>query len=373
MTSPAPGSVLPGSSVNFTWLPVSGAQQYWIWIGTTRGGMELYNQGQGTNTSATVNGLPTNGAALNVRVFAMVNDAWVWGDYTYTAASPSKAVMTSPISGSTLTGSSQTFNWSAGTGALQYWMWIGTSAGAMDLYNQGQSLNTSATVNGLPMNSSTLYVRLFTMMKDGTWQYNNYTYTASAPTKAAMTSPADLAVLPNSSATFNWTPGVGAQQYWIWIGTSSGAMDLYNQGQGLNTSAVVNGLPTDGSTIYVRLFTMMQDGSWQWNDYSYAAASPAPAVMISPANGSTLPGTSVNFSWTPGIGAQQYWLWVGTMPATDSDTDPARFNFFHQGLDLGTSVTVEGLPTGGTPVYARLFTVLNGAWYWNDYTYTAAP
>jgi hypothetical protein len=33
---------------------------------------------------------------------------------------------------------------------------------------------------------------------------------------------------------------------------------------------------------------------------------------------------------------------------------------------------VNGLPTNGETIYARLYTIVNGVTYYNDYTYTAA-
>ena len=45
------------------------------------------------------------------------------------------------------------------------------------------------------------------------------------------------------------------------MGTTKGGFDLYSQGQALATSATVNGLPTGGSTIYVRLWGVI-GGVW---------------------------------------------------------------------------------------------------------------
>lgn len=132
-----------------------------------------------------------------------------------------------------------------------------------------RGLNTSVTISGLPTNGSTIHVRLFTVVNGG-WQWNDYTYTAASPTKAAMLTPANGSTFTSTGVTFTWSTGIAPQLYWIWIGTTPAGMQFYNQGQGLNTSALVVGLPNDGSTVYVRLFTMV-NGAWQWNDYTYAA------------------------------------------------------------------------------------------------------
>ena len=42
-------------------------------------------------------------------------------------------------------------------------------------------------------------------------------------------------------------------------------------------------------------------------------------------------------------------------------------------MAFDTSQTVAGLPTGGSTIYVRLWTLLQGQWHYNDYTYKAAP
>ena len=364
MTSPAPGSTLAGSSQTFVWTNV-GAAQYYLYVGTTSGGKDLYAQSQGTNTSVTVSGLPTDGRTLYVRLWTLQGTTWSSNDYSYTAATSvaQKAVMTSPAPGSTLAGSSQTFVWT-NVGAAQYYLYVGTTSGGKDLYAQSQGTNTSVTVSGLPTDGRTLYVRLWTL-QGTTWASNDYSYTAatSVSQKAVMTSPAPGSTLAGSSQTFVWT-NVGAAQYYLYVGTTSGGKDLYAQSQGTNTSVTVSGLPTDGRTLYVRLWTL-QGTTWASNDYSYTAATSVSqkAVMTSPAPGSTLAGSSQTFVWT-NVGAAQYYLYVGT---TSGGKD-----LYAQSQGTNTSVTVSGLPTDGRALYVRLWTLQGTTWAYNDYSYTAA-
>ena len=67
------------------------------------------------------------------------------------------------------------------------------------------------------------------------------------------------------------TGGTGVAQYWLTVGTTAGGNNVYTQDQGTNLSAAVMGLPTTGSTIYVRLWSLA-DGTWQYHDYIYTAA-----------------------------------------------------------------------------------------------------
>jgi hypothetical protein len=182
LTNPAPGSLLSASTVQFQWSGGAAISQYWLYVGTTTGGKELYGQNLGANISATVSGLPANGNTIYVRLWFLVSDLWDYRDYAYTATTAiaisggAAARLTSPPPGSMLTGSTATFQWAGGTPS-QYWLTIGTTAGGSQLYNQNQGMNFGVNVAGLPANGTTLYVRL-SFLVGGTWQWKDYTYVA---------------------------------------------------------------------------------------------------------------------------------------------------------------------------------------------------
>ena len=83
--------------------------------------------------------------------------------------------------------------------------------------------------------------------------------------------PAPTSVLTGSSVTFTWSAATGAAAYWMDVGTVAGGADLYSQNVGLATTQTVTGLPTGGSTIYVRLWSAI-GGVWQYSDSTYKAA-----------------------------------------------------------------------------------------------------
>jgi len=370
ITSPAPGSMLTSASTTFNWSAGSGSgTTYYLWVGTTPGGYDLVNRGPFSGTSATVN-LPTNGTAIYVRLWTFINGGatQLYNDYTFTEFSVSAAVITSPAPSSTLTSASTTFNWSAGSGgAVTYFLWVGTSPGTANLINIGPLSGTTAAVT-VPTNGATIYVRLWTFINGGTTQlYNNYTYTEFAPSAAAITSPSNGSTLTSASTTINWSAGSGgAITYYLWVGTSPGTANLINIGPLSTSSATVN-LPTNGATIYVRLWTFLNGGATQLsNDYTYTEATVAAGAITSPSPGSTLPGASTTFNWNAGSGgAITYYLWVGTSPGTA--------DLINIGPLSGTSATVT-LPTNGVPIYVRLWTFINGGTtqLHNDYSYTEA-
>lgn len=179
ITSPAPGSTLSGSSVTFNWTPASPATQYLLYVGTTPRAHDVGYMAPSTATSFTVNNVPTNGVNLYVTLFSYLNGAWVAQAYTYTEAGTMVlASMTNPTPGSTLAGSTVTFNWTTGAGPTQYLLYVGTTVRAHDVYYMAPSTATTATATNVPTTGGTLYVTLFSYV-NGAWQSQAYTYTES--------------------------------------------------------------------------------------------------------------------------------------------------------------------------------------------------
>jgi hypothetical protein len=125
----------------------------------------------------------------------------------------------------------------------------------------------------------------------------------------------------------------------------------------------VNNLPTNGTTVYVRL-TTNYNGTWVHTDYTCTAATQS--ALTSPTPSTTLTGSSVTFTWTTSPAATGYILSLGT-------TGVGSYDLYYSGSVAATSATVNNLPTNGATIYARLTTNFNGTWVHTDYTYTAAP
>ena len=279
MEAPAPGLTL-GASLTFTWTAGAGVTMYQFRLGTTgQGSSDVYNAAHATTTALSTGtiSVPTYGVTLYARLYSWINGAWQYNDYTYTeSGAPVKAVLTTPAPGSTLTGTSVTFGWTAGGGVTKYEFRLGTTGpGSGDVYNASGTTTlalSSPLITGIPAYGVALYARLYSYI-NGAWQYNDYTYTESgAPVKAVLSSPAPGSTLTGSSATFTWTAGGGATKYELLLGTTGhGSSNVYNAA-GTSTTAlttgVVSGIPTTGGTLYARLYSYI-NGAWQYNDYTY--------------------------------------------------------------------------------------------------------
>jgi hypothetical protein len=363
ITSPAAGSTLTGSTVTFTWTAGTGVTQYDLHIGTTGAGSSNIFGANVTGQSKTVTGIPTTGGTLNVRLFSFINGAWQTIDYTYTEASPgAPATMTSPTPGSTLTMSSATFSWTTGSQVTQYDLHVGTTgAGSSNIFG-GNVTGQSKTVTGIPTTGGTLNVRLYSFF-NGAWQTIDYTYTEASPgAPATMSSPTPGSALALPSATFSWTTGSQVTQYDLHVGTGGvGSSNLF-AGVVTGQSQTVTGIPTAGATLNVRLYSLIA-GAWQYIDYTYTEASAAKtATMTSPTPGSTLTGSTVTLTWSTGSQVTQYDLHVGT-------TGVGSSNIF-AGTVTGQSKSLTGIPITGGTLNVRLYSLINGAWQYIDYTYT---
>ncbi|MCP4344032.1 MAG: hypothetical protein GY795_00720 [Desulfobacterales bacterium] len=366
--TPAPGSTLTSTTETFAWSD-SGSDGYWLWVGTSQGSNEIYNGGHGTNTSATVSGLPSNGGDLYVRLWEKKGDTWQYtSDYSYTAYndSSSAAEIQSPVSGSTLSSTTVTFIWNDINASL-YYLWIGTSAGSNDLHNGDYGTETSAVISGLPDDGTMLYVRLWSK-KNGTWKNSvDYVYTAcdNCSVLAEIQSPVSGSTLNSTSVTFSWNDA-GASRYCLWIGTSVGSNDVYNGNEGTNTSTTISGLPYSGETLYARLWYML-DGTWRYtsdNTYTAHNESSAIATIQNPVSGTVLSSTTETFTWND-TGASQYWLWIGSSNGSN--------DLFNADMGTNSSHVMSGLPNDGSALFVRLWSKANGSWIFNgDSVYTAA-
>lgn len=198
------------------------------------------------------------------------------GGSTPPPVTTAKAAMVSPVNGSKLPGTSATFNWNAGSGALEYFLYAGSSLGANNYFGGSQGTSLSRTLTGLPSNGSTVFVRLWTRFSTG-WQYNDYSFVATTaasvppPTssKASLLSPAPGSFLAQLNSTFTWSPASGGLEYFLYVGTSQGANNLYGRSQGVSTAVTIGQLTPNAATTWVRLWTRTAAG-WAFTDYSFA-------------------------------------------------------------------------------------------------------
>src|SRR6266446_5396003 len=82
--TPPPGSIFTSSTVTFQWSAGS-ATAYFLFVGSSLYGTDIYNSGQITVLSKTVNNIPTDGRTIYVTLGSKVNGSWVANNYTFKA------------------------------------------------------------------------------------------------------------------------------------------------------------------------------------------------------------------------------------------------------------------------------------------------
>src|SRR5206468_1372180 len=133
------------------------------------------------------------------------------------------------------------------------------------------ALATSQTVTGLPTDGRLIYVTLWTLI-NAAWEFEQYTYRAAGGNfKSVLTSPTPGTALAGNAQQFTWSSVSGAQLYWLTVGGSVGSSDIFDGNQNLRVSRTVTGLPIDGRTLYVRVYTVLGTVN-EYNDYTFKAS-----------------------------------------------------------------------------------------------------
>jgi hypothetical protein len=176
---PAPGMVLPSTTITFTGGHTSADLQHYLYVGTSPGHYQIAAQDLGAGHTATVSGLPVSGT-IYVRYWTRLAGGWQLTDQQYTmnvTGGPPPIVCPTP--GATVPGGAVTFTGGHASTNLQHWLYVGTSPGGYDLFSQDLGTGHAVTVTGLPA-SGTIYVRYWTRFGAG-WQLTDQHYTLEAP------------------------------------------------------------------------------------------------------------------------------------------------------------------------------------------------
>ncbi len=285
------------------------------------------------------------------------------------------ALIQSPTPETTLDSNNVTFSWNQPTDANSFKLDIGSMGiGSNNIYSSATTSESSVTVNTLPADGSTFYVRLSTFVIDK-WMHYDFTYTASSHLAEdqlpQIISLVDNAVLDGTSQTFTWTAnGADIEKYRVFVGSTKRGSDYYKSSLlNADTSSIsVSDLPTDGSRVYVRLKFKL-NGKWYRHNYRYTAINTTTPTLLSPVLGSTLTSDTETFTWTDnGVTVSKYRISVGSCKGCSDYHQPSNLS---GGIN---SVIVTGLPTDGSTVYVKFISVDSNSEqrYIRHYAYTAS-
>ena len=351
LLSPADGLVNVDPFSKLTWTPVADAQTYYAYVGSSPGLKDVYDSGE---ISVTTLAVPTLGPETKyfVRLFTEKNSHWYATDSAFTTGN-GIAQMLYPTDKASNVDPGLPFQWSSDPRAIGYQLSIGTSVGAQDVFRSAQIDDTSLLVR-IPT-AGTYYARLSTIRADGV-RYLDSSFTAGNYISHLL-SPGNQA-LADPFAAFTWTAVPGADAYYLTVGSTQGARDMFDSGERTDNSVFVPNL-VSGTTYFARLFTH-RAGFWYSTDSTFLAGN-ALATLNDPQDGAFV-SPFEKFSWTvPDFPGDAYYLIIGSTPG-------ARDAFDSGGLN-GTSIQPGGLDFGKT-YYATLFTLKGGFWRSTTSTFT---
>ena len=356
ITYPTNGALNANMTQPIAWTTVANAQAYFLYVGTTVGANDLVNTGEVHQTSWLASNLPP-GQTLYARIWTKLDGIWRSADSTFKAA-VQPATVIFPANGAINADMSAPIRWTVVPNVQAYFVNVGTTLGATNLVNSGETTQTSYQTSNLPT-GQTLYLRLWTKV-NGIWASVDSTFSAAAPPvlSATLAFPSDGAVNIDQVQPATWDTVPNADAYYLYVGTTVGAKDVADS-QAIHATSFpfTGGLPA-GRTLYARLWTEV-GGVWRYKDSTFTAAPNAP-VFTAPHNGALAVNAGQPFTWTPPASATAHQLLIGTTPGTG--------NVFDSGSIAVASSAVPALPAG--VLYARALSLAHGVWKHTDIAFT---
>jgi hypothetical protein len=362
-TYPANGARNVDQGQPFQWTAVSGAQAYYLYVGTTLGAKNIVDTGEIQTTTYAMSNLPA-AQTLYARIYTKQNGIWRFNDVSFTAAAalPSTlATLTYPTNGEAYD-PARAIRWSSVPGAQAYYLYVGTSPGAKNVIDSGEIGSTGYTpATAIPV-SNRLYASIYTKYGGKWYSVNSEFYVPGA----GFIYPTNGALNVDMTYPIRWMPVANAQAYYLYVGTSPGAKDVVDTGEiQTNTFAAPN-VPS-GQWLYATIWTKAAN-IWTSRQVMFTAAPTntggirSLATLLDPNNGSADADSARLFRWTPAANADKYYLYVGTSPGAKNVVDTGEI--------ATIAMATPPLPAGQT-LYARVWSRIGGVWQGQDSAFTS--
>jgi hypothetical protein len=259
------------ATVPFTWMPVSGASGYELWIGSSPGADDVLQSGLLSQPSFLTGPLPV-GEQLWARVWTLTSGTWVYaGDVPFSAA----GMITAPAQQSLAVNPGSPVSWAPGAtidgNAPSYELMIGSSPGGNDLFDSGKTSSTSMSVPASAMpGGEPLYARVVYYLGDGSVRKtdNVFAVAGSGIAPAQMNWGTNGSSAVDTSLPFAWSADNLAQAYRLEI--LSGGTTVADSGPIQVPEYFDEGLPVGSYTA--QLGTEL-GGAWQWTSSSFTVTN----------------------------------------------------------------------------------------------------
>jgi glucose/arabinose dehydrogenase len=324
----------------------------------------------GSATSKSYAALPSGTYTFHVKALNQAgNEDPTPATRTFTVALMPPPI-TSPAPGSILASTTVTFTGGHTSADGQHWLFVGTTAGAYDLFTRDLGSGHAATVSGLPA-TGTIYVTYWTYFTGIGWTSTGqqYTMNVTGPPSFdyALSNSGGVTVTRGASGgtTITATLSAGTSQA-VSVAASGlpgGATAGFSAGTCTPTCSTTLTISTTASTP-TGTFPITVTGSplGRTTALNLVVNPIVPPPITSPAPGSILASTTVTFTGGHTSADGQHWLFVGTTAGA--------YDLFTRDLGSGHAATVSGLPATGT-IYVTYWTYFAGiGWTSTSQQYT---
>lgn len=254
----------------FQWTAVPQAEAYSLWVGTTAGAKDIAAISETLVTSSAVPGLEP-GVQYFAKLWTKVDGVWRGESTAFTTGS-GIARLLAPTAEAEDVDPREPLEWSVIADSQAYFVYVGTSPGARDVYATGEIKTTQLSVPGLLWNRD-YYVRLWTK-KDGLWRFTDSKFHTGG-LRARLLNPINEALEIDPFQSFSWSEVDGASSYFLAIGTQPGAADIYNSNEMPVTRSSVRPYGLMPETRYFARLWTIKDGSWRYVDSSFTTRAVA--------------------------------------------------------------------------------------------------
>ncbi|HYG97695.1 MAG TPA: hypothetical protein VD837_01095 [Terriglobales bacterium] len=156
-----------------TWSAVADAQTYYLYLGTQPGLKDVVNSGETLATQYALPKLEKN-TTYYARIWTKKGGVWRYTESTF--ATGTGIAHLSNIEGSQLVDPLQPFTWNAVDGASAYYLQVGTTVGAKDMFDSAElPVNVTQRVVSSLLPDTSYHARLWTK-KEQTWRYEDVAF-----------------------------------------------------------------------------------------------------------------------------------------------------------------------------------------------------
>jgi hypothetical protein len=169
LLDPNNGSADADSAQLFRWTPAASADKYYLYVGTSPGTKNILDTGEVSTIAMPSPQLPA-GQTLYARTWSRIAGVWQGQDSVFTSPG---AAMIYPVNNGSMNAAFP-LRWTSAANAEVYYLYVGTSPGAKNLVDSGETTRTEYVATNLPFNQ-TLYATIWTKA-GGVWRGRAITF-----------------------------------------------------------------------------------------------------------------------------------------------------------------------------------------------------